>query len=101
MVAISPALLLPALSCSGTGARVHPDFGGGTSISGNPVLYGIPFQIVDSSAGVPAIRPVTVDPVNGYPSESDGGGYPIPDNAPVEGAYLNCPPQTCPGARRP
>ena len=51
--------------------KVHADFG-------SAMRYGIPFSEVP-----PNTRPVTVD--FEYADESDGGGYPIPPDAPVEG----------------
>lgn len=60
----------------GAGATVHPDFGSGLW-NGAPI--GIPFTVVD--AGQPGAS-VTF----GYASESDPGPYPIPPDAPVEGA---------------
>lgn len=61
-------------------ARFHPDFG---------PSYGIPFTTVDAGQ---AASSVTIDPVNGYPGESDFGvntlgpkTAPIPPDAPIEG----------------
>ncbi|EFJ49544.1 hypothetical protein VOLCADRAFT_89861 [Volvox carteri f. nagariensis] len=82
------------------GGGVHPDFGGGYTLNGQRILYGIPFVVVDSSKGTPLV-PIDIDPVTGYPDESDTvpGGYPFPPNAPVEGAYPNCPGTPCGGDR--
>jgi hypothetical protein len=63
-----------------TGSHLHPDFS--TPADGN---YGIPYVVVDSNSS-PGV-PVTM---NGYPDESDITLYPIPANAPIEGAPPNC-----------
>ena len=60
----------------GATATVHPDFGSGLW-EGAPI--GIPYVTVDSS------QP-RVDVTFYYDDESDPGPYPIPANAPVEGA---------------
>lgn len=60
----------------GAAATVHPDFGSGLW-QGAPI--GIPYTTV--SAGQPP-----VDVTFYYPGESDPGPYPIPADAPVEGA---------------
>lgn len=60
----------------GATATVHPDFGSGLW-EGAPI--GIPYTTV---AGVDG----PVDVTFYYDDESDAGPYPIPDNAPVEGA---------------
>lgn len=59
---------------------LHPDFG---------TQYGIPFTMVEASQ---APTTITIDPVNGYPDESDFGvnttgptAVPIPADAPIEG----------------
>jgi hypothetical protein len=57
----------------GLDAHLHPDFGRNPS-------YGIPYIVV--SRGQPKV-PVRFDE---YAEESDPGPYPIPPNAPVEGA---------------
>jgi hypothetical protein len=61
-------------------ATLHPDFG---------TQYGIPFMTVGVNQ---ALTTVTIDPVNGYPDESDfgvntssPGGMPISPDAPIEG----------------
>ncbi|MGO9240403.1 MAG: Ig domain-containing protein [Bryobacteraceae bacterium] len=61
-------------------ATLHPDFG---------TQYGIPFTLVEAGQ---ALTTITIDPVNGYPSESDFGinttgpaAEPIPADAPIEG----------------
>ncbi len=61
-------------------ATLHPDFG---------TQYGIPFTLVEAGQ---ALTTITIDPVNGYPSESDFGvnttgphAVPIPADAPIEG----------------
>jgi hypothetical protein len=54
--------------------NLHPDFG--TRYAGAP--NGIPYMVVRSSQ---AKVPVTFD----YADESDGGPYPIPPDAPIEG----------------
>jgi hypothetical protein len=59
----------------GPGAPVHPDFGSGLW-EGGPI--GIPYTTVG-----PRQRRVRV--TFEYAGESDGGRYPIPRNAPVEG----------------
>ncbi len=58
---------------------LHPDFG---------TQYGIPFTLVEAGQ---ALTTITIDPVNGYPSESDFGinttgptAEPIPADAPIE-----------------
>jgi hypothetical protein len=57
----------------GADAHLHPDFGKNRS-------YGIPYAIVG-----PKQRRVPID-FTEYPEESNPGPYPIPANAPVEGA---------------
>ncbi len=55
----------------GTGRTLHPDFGG---------PYGIPFVVV------PANQPRVPINFTAYGDESDPGPYPIPLDAPIEGA---------------
>jgi hypothetical protein len=55
----------------GANTGLHPDFGG---------PYGIPFKIV------PATEPKLPITFTAYGAESDPGPYPIPQNAPIEGA---------------
>ena len=57
----------------GSGGHLHPDFG-------SPPQYGIPYTVVGPSQ--PRV------PINftAYGDESDPGPYPVPANAPVEGA---------------
>jgi hypothetical protein len=57
----------------GLEAHLHPDFGQDPS-------YGIPYDVVPPTQPRVAVR------FTGYPAESDPGPYPIPANAPVEGA---------------
>jgi hypothetical protein len=57
---------------------LHPDFG--TVWNGAPI--GIPYVIVQDSQ---PMVPVSFD----YADESDAGPYPIPPNAPIEGAPVN------------
>ncbi len=57
----------------GLSAHLHPDFGS------NPG-YGIPYVVV------PATQPPVPVSFTEYPEESDPGPYPVPPNAPVEGA---------------
>jgi hypothetical protein len=61
----------------GATRHVHADFGSGTW-DGAPI--GIPFVVVPNSQ---PLVPINISP---YASESDPGPYPIPANAPVEGA---------------
>jgi hypothetical protein len=56
---------------------LHPDFGSGTY---NGAIIGIPYVVV---AGSQPLVPVTFV---AYGSESDPGPYPIPADAPIEGA---------------
>jgi hypothetical protein len=65
-------------------ATLHPDFG---------TQYGIPFTLVGAGQ---APTTVTIDPVNGYPDESDFGvntsgpaAVPIPADAPIEGTDVS------------
>jgi hypothetical protein len=84
----------------GIGSRLHADFGSGVTRNGKYVPYGIPFVTVNSGGpdGQPFV-PITIAPT-GYPDESDGPLlYPIPPDAPIEGASLNCPDAVCPGDR--
>lgn len=57
----------------GAGLDLHPDFGS------NPA-YGIPYAVV------PVDQPRVPIHFDAYPRESDPGPYPIPRDAPVEGA---------------
>jgi hypothetical protein len=59
----------------GVSAGIHPDFG--TVWNGAP--NGIPFIVVSGNQ-----QKVNIDFVS-WPSESDPGPYPIPNNAPIEG----------------
>jgi hypothetical protein len=59
---------------------LHPDFGSGTYNGG---VIGIPYVVVSSSQA-----PVAID-ITGYPSQSDPGPFPVPDNAPIEGEPVN------------
>ena len=52
------------------GSHLHPDFGGGTSVNGQRVLYGIPFTVLDSSRDGTPLNPIDVI---GYGRESAGG----------------------------
>jgi hypothetical protein len=61
------------IAAIGASAHLHPDFG-------RPPSYGIPYTIV--AAKQPN---VSID-FTEFPEESDPGPYPIPPNAPVEGA---------------
>jgi hypothetical protein len=63
----------------GTAAKLHPDWG--NVLSDN---FGIPFTTVTSAQPAAAIVPYT-DPSIDFSDESDGGPYPIPNNAPIEG----------------
>ena len=84
------------------GGHLHPDFGASTTINGQTVWYGIPFQTVNTNTqGFPqqAFNPITISPY-GYPGESDYPlSYPFPFNVAVEGSYLNCPDSICSGDR--
>jgi hypothetical protein len=57
----------------GATRNLHPDFGGGGQ-------YGIPYMVV------PASEPKRTMRWTAYGDEADPGPYPIPPNAPVEGA---------------
>jgi len=57
----------------GAATPLHPDFG--ASLNGRP--FGIPYIVVDGTA---PRMPVGFD----YADESDGGYYPLPDDAPIE-----------------
>ncbi len=61
----------------GATRHVHADFGSGTW-DGAPI--GIPFIVVPNNQ---ALVPINISP---YASESDPGPYPIPPDAPIEGA---------------
>jgi hypothetical protein len=63
----------------GLSTGLHPDFGAGL-YNGAPI--GIPYVVV---AGSQARVPITW---TAYGDESDPGPYPVPSNAPVEGAPL-------------
>ncbi|KAG2501539.1 hypothetical protein HYH03_000046 [Edaphochlamys debaryana] len=83
------------------GGSLHPDFGGGANVNGQFVHYGIPYIKVDSAAQAIPQTQVVYGPA-GYPDESDvasGQALPLPADAPVEGAYANCPLNTCKGDR--
>ena len=65
-------------------STLHPDFG---------TQYGIPFTLVGAGQ---TPTTVTIDPVNGYPDESDFGinttnpaPVPIPADAPIEGTNIS------------
>lgn len=60
----------------GNSTGLHPDFG--TVYEGAPI--GIPYIVV---SGTQPLVPITF---NQYGSQSDPGPYPVPPNAPVEGA---------------
>jgi hypothetical protein len=78
---ISAAAVDPAsdalIASIGLAAGLHPDFGAGL-YNGSPI--GIPYVVV---AGTQATVPITW---TAYGDESDAGPYPVPSNAPVEGA---------------
>jgi hypothetical protein len=57
----------------GLSGHLHPDFGTNPS-------YGIPYSVVGATQPLAPIR------FTAYGSESDPGPYPIPPNAPIEGA---------------
>jgi hypothetical protein len=57
----------------GAGGHLHPDFG-------SPAQYGIPYTVVGPTQPLVPIR------FTAYGDESDPGPYPVPGNAPVEGA---------------
>ena len=82
-----------------SGGNLHPDFGGGWNSGKNYIPYGIPFSVVNTANGDQPFVPITIAST-GYPDESDGPFfYPFPQNASVEGAYLNCPDSICGGDR--
>jgi hypothetical protein len=60
----------------GNNTGLHPDFG--TTYEGAPI--GIPYVVV---SGTQPMVPITF---NQYGNESDPGPYPVPPNAPIEGA---------------
>lgn len=60
----------------GNNTGLHPDFG--TVYQGAPI--GIPYVVV---SGTQAMVPITF---NQFGSQSDPGPYPVPPNAPIEGA---------------
>jgi hypothetical protein len=62
------------------GDRLHPDFGG-TYGPGGVNVYGLPYVVVDASQPK---RTVTFT----YADESDGVGYPIPDEAITEPHWI-------------
>lgn len=57
----------------GSSGHLHPDFG-------SPPEYGIPYTVVGPD------QPNVPINFTAYGDESDPGPYPVPDNAPVEGA---------------
>jgi hypothetical protein len=57
----------------GANAHLHPDFG-------SDPRYGMPYAVV--GAGQPKVRVSFTE----FGAQSDHGGYPIPPNAPIEGA---------------
>lgn len=59
----------------GLSDRLHPDFG-------TEPTYGIPYVVVDSTQ-------TRVNVTFQWPTESDAGPYPIPNDAPVEGGNPN------------
>ena len=61
--------------------NVHADFGSGDWPPGSGGPIGIPYVVVP--AGQPLV-PINI--VSSYPEESDPGPYPVPSNAPIEGA---------------
>lgn len=61
--------------------NVHADFGSGDWPPGSGAPIGIPYVVVP--AGQPLV-PINI--VSSYPEESDPGPYPVPSNAPIEGA---------------
>jgi hypothetical protein len=63
------------LAKMGLSKKLHPDFG-------SPAEYGIPYVVV--GADQPFVQ-ISYDQY-GWPGESDPGPYPIPQNAPIEGA---------------
>lgn len=67
------ASLVRRISATGGHTLLHPDFGGGGA-------YGIPFKVV------PATQKRWPIHYTAYGNESDPGPFPIPSNAPVEGA---------------
>jgi hypothetical protein len=64
----------------GASDNVHADFGSGVWPPGSTSLIGIPFIVVPSNQ---ALVPINISP---YDEESDPGPYPVPANAPIEGA---------------
>jgi hypothetical protein len=61
------------IAAIGASAHLHPDFG-------KPASYGIPYAIVGAE------QPAVPIDFTEFPEESNPGPYPIPPNAPVEGA---------------
>jgi hypothetical protein len=61
------------IAAIGAGAHLHPDFG-------KPPSYGIPYAIVG------AHQPKVPIDFTEFPEESNPGPYPIPPDAPIEGA---------------
>jgi hypothetical protein len=61
--------------------NVHADFGSGDWPPGSGAPIGIPYIVVPAGQ-----ISVTINIVSSYPEESDPGPYPIPSNAPIEGA---------------
>jgi len=80
------------------GGGMHPDFAGSEGEGARRVWYGIPFVSVDTRTTPSLLTRVTIRP-EGYEDESDPGLYPIPADAPVEGAYPGCSLSTCRGDR--
>lgn len=64
----------------GATTRLHADFGAGEWPPGSGSKIGIPFVVVPASQPLVAITSFL------YASQSDPGPYPIPPNAPIEGA---------------
>jgi hypothetical protein len=66
----------------GAGSNVHADFGSGEWPPGSGAKIGIPYVVVPSTQTL-----VTIN-ISPYDDESDPGPYPVPANAPIEGAPL-------------
>jgi hypothetical protein len=69
----------------GRGTGLHPDFGAGYYAGS---IIGIPYIVVSASQAPVAIK-FTL-----YGDQSDPGPYPVPPNAPIEGARKNGKPPT-------
>lgn len=69
------------ISTIGATDNVHADFGSGEWPPGSGAPIGIPYVVVPAGQ-----ISVTINIVSSYPEESDPGPYPIPSNAPIEGA---------------